>query len=90
MYELCVAAQLPWLGPAPVRSASCLYTSTASGDFVITHHPDHDSVVIVSACSGHGFKHSPAIGEAVAQLLSDGQSELDLTPFALPSVGVTQ
>jgi sarcosine oxidase len=90
LYERCVAAQLPWLGPVPVRSASCLYTSTATGDFVIAHHPDHDSVLIVSACSGHGFKHSPAIGEAVAQLLSDGQSELDVTPFALPSVGVTQ
>jgi sarcosine oxidase len=90
MYERHVSGQLPWLGPVPVRSASCLYTSTASGDFVIARHPDHDSVLIVSACSGHGFKHSPAIGEAVAQLLSDGQSELDLAPFALPSVGVGQ
>jgi glycine/D-amino acid oxidase-like deaminating enzyme len=30
-------------------------------------HPEHDTVLIVSPCSGHGFKHSPAVGEAVAQ-----------------------
>jgi sarcosine oxidase len=37
----------------------------------------------VSPCSGHGFKHSPAIGEAVAQWVTDGTPELDLGPFRL-------
>jgi sarcosine oxidase len=52
---------------------------------VIDRHPEHDSVLVVSACSGHGFKHSPAIGEAVAQLLSTGASDIDLAPFSLPA-----
>jgi sarcosine oxidase len=38
---------------------------------------------VASPCSGHGFKHSPAIGEALAELALAGQSRLDLTPFSL-------
>lgn len=84
MYRRHVAAALPWVGPEPVRSASCLYTCTTSGDFVIDRHPEHDRVLVVSACSGHGFKHSPAIGEALAELLTGARCELDLGPFVLP------
>ena len=47
-----IAANIPWLGAAALRSAACLYTSTASGDFVIDRHPTHESVVIVSPCFG--------------------------------------
>jgi sarcosine oxidase len=39
--------------------------------------------VVVSPCSGHGFKHSAAIGEAVAQLALTGKSAIDLQPFGL-------
>jgi sarcosine oxidase len=49
---------------------------------VIDRHPEHDSVLIVSACSGHGFKHSPAIGEAVAQSLTERQPTIDLSAFS--------
>jgi sarcosine oxidase len=40
-------------------------------------------VLVASPCSGHGFKHSAAIGEALAELAIDGASRLDLTPFSL-------
>jgi sarcosine oxidase len=40
-------------------------------------------VLIVSACSGHGFKHSPAIGEAVAQWLTGQGPDIDLGAFSL-------
>jgi sarcosine oxidase len=83
MYARYVAPHLPWLGPEPLRTVSCLYTNVYDNRFVIDRHPDHDAVLIVSPCSGHGFKHSPAIGEAVSQWVLDGASELDLGPFAL-------
>jgi sarcosine oxidase len=83
MYEQYIALRLPWLGPRPLRTMSCLYTNAYDNRFLIDRHPDHDAVLIVSPCSGHGFKHSPAIGEAVAQWVLDGASDLDLTPFAL-------
>jgi sarcosine oxidase len=83
MYRDYVDRRLPWLGPEPVRTASCLYTCTRGSRFVIDRHPQHESVLVVSPCSGHGFKHSPAIGEAVAGWALDGKPSLDLAPFAL-------
>jgi sarcosine oxidase len=75
----------PWVSAQPLRTVSCLYTNTRGSRFMIGPHPEHPRVTIVAACSGHGFKHSPAIGEAVAQTIVDGSSEIDLTPFAIPS-----
>ena len=85
LYRDYVRHRLPWLGPRTLRSASCLYTSTRANRFVIDEHPDHDAVLIVSACSGHGFKHSPAIGEAVARWATGDAtaSGPDLTHFRL-------
>jgi sarcosine oxidase len=87
MYERCIKPHLPWLGAQPLRTSSCLYTSTRGSRFVIDRHPEHDAVLIVSPCSGHGFKHSPAIGEAVAQWVTGGTSDIDLSAFGLSQVG---
>ena len=82
-----IGQRLPWLGPAPVRSVSCLYTSTRGNRFVIDRHPAHKNVMIVSACSGHGFKHSAAVGEAVAQSMTGRSPQIDLRPFQFPHAG---
>ncbi len=78
-----VTGRLRGATPTPSRSAACLYTVTPDSGFVIDRHPDMDRVIVVSACSGHGFKHSAGIGEAVAQLAIDGRSAIDLAPFRL-------
>jgi sarcosine oxidase len=49
----------------PVRVETCLYTSTSDERFVLERH---GSVVVGSACSGHGFKFAPAIGKRLASL----------------------
>jgi sarcosine oxidase len=85
MYRHCIEHRIPWLGPDPVRTLSCLYTCTRGSRFIIDRHPEHEAVLIVSPCSGHGFKHSPAIGEAVAEWVTEGRSGLDLEPFSLPA-----
>jgi sarcosine oxidase len=64
-------------------SAVCLYTNTPDHHFVIDWHPDHPNVLVVSPCSGHGFKFSSAIGEIVADLVTSGQSGFDLSPFSI-------
>jgi sarcosine oxidase len=78
-----LGARLPWLTGGVVRAVPCLYTCTRGSRFVIDRHPEHDAVTIVSACSGHGFKHSPAIGEAVAQWMTGSETTVDLAPFRL-------
>ena len=62
------------------RSVTCLYTNTPDGHFLIGPHPRHDEVLVVSACSGHGFKFASAIGEAVADI-AIGVPRPDLEPF---------
>jgi sarcosine oxidase len=40
-------------------------------------------VILASPCSGHGFKHSPAVGEALCEMVIDGAAGLDLGAFSL-------
>lgn len=82
MYEGHVKDQIDGLWPRTVRSEVCMYTVTPDSGFIVDAHPDAPAVTIVSACSGHGFKHSPAIGEAVAERIATGKSRLDLAPFS--------
>ena len=66
-----------------LKAATCLYTVTPDSGFIVDDLPGQVRILAVSACSGHGFKHSAAVGEAVAQRLTEDGSVLDLTPFAL-------
>jgi sarcosine oxidase len=68
-----VAPHIRGLSGGCVRAVSCLYTMTADFRFVIETHPEHPGVVIASPCSGHGFKHSAAIGERLALLVTEGR-----------------
>ena len=56
---------LPGLIPEPYAETTCLFTNTPNEDFVID---EVDGLVIVSACSGHGAKFAPLLGEFVADL----------------------
>ncbi len=66
LYEDKVAPCFPGLSGECVKAVACLYTMTADCHFVIEPHPDFPSITIASPCSGHGFKHSAAIGERLA------------------------
>ena len=64
-------------------AAICLYTNAPGARFVIDTHLEHERVIFASPCSGHGFKHSAAIGEALADQLRNCPSKVDLSPFDL-------
>jgi sarcosine oxidase len=75
---------LPHLSAAPLReSETCLFANTPDHDFIIDFHPNHPQVLISSPCSGHGFKFGSAIGELQADLLTNGRTSIDLSPFSL-------
>jgi sarcosine oxidase len=82
MYEKYVKNKLPGLSNKCVKAASCLYTVTPDHKFVIDYHPKHKNVIVASPCSGHGFKHSAAIGEVLTQLALQGKSEIDVSAFS--------
>ncbi|MGY2047657.1 N-methyl-L-tryptophan oxidase [Methylobacterium sp. JK268] len=78
-----VAGRLAGVAPRALASVACLYTVTPDRGFLIDEHPACDRVLVVSACSGHGFKHSAGLGAAVAERLATGRSGIDLAPFRL-------
>lgn len=63
------------------ESATCLYTNTPDGHFIVDAHPGVPEVLVASACSGHGFKFAPAVGEALADLALGTEPRVDLSPF---------
>jgi sarcosine oxidase len=77
-----VAGRIEGLPPSWLRSAPCVYTTAPGSRFIIGPDPAREGVIVVSACSGHGFKHSAAIGEAVATLALEGVTPEVLKPFA--------
>jgi sarcosine oxidase len=81
MYKDYVQGRLPGISERCGTAASCLYTTTPDSNFVIDVHPDNDRIIIASPCSGHGFKHSAAIGEALAEQVIDGKSKIDISSF---------
>jgi sarcosine oxidase len=82
MHATYVEPFFPGLGPDCARTAVCLYTCVDRARFIIDFHPASRRVIVASPCSGHGFKHSAAIGEALSQLAIDGKSRFELGGFA--------
>jgi sarcosine oxidase len=82
-YSDYVRERLPGLSDRCASAASCLYTTTPDSNFVIDFHPDSDRIIIASPCSGHGFKHSAAIGEVLAELAVNGASTIDISSFSI-------
>ena len=63
------------------HTAACFYTNTPDRHYLIDRHPQHSQVTYATCCSGHGFKASPAVGEALADLALDRQPCVDIGPF---------
>lgn len=84
MYREHVAGRLRGVTPRLTRAASCLYTVMPRSDFFVDELPGQEQILAVSACSGHGFKHSAGMGEALAQR-AIGEAGIDLSAFAMDS-----
>lgn len=84
MYERFIRPRLRGISNRCVRAEVCLYTVFAEDQgFLIDRHPAMDRVLVASACSGHGFKHSPAIGELLAKMaLDEAHEDIGMLGFA--------
>jgi sarcosine oxidase len=78
-----VETYFPTLPGGPVDASVCTYTNTPDGHFILDRHPAHPNLFLVSACSGHGFKFAPAIGELVADTLTGGDTRVDASVFGI-------
>ncbi len=65
-----VAFRFPSLKDAPlIETRVCQYEETPDGHFIVDRHPANENVWLLGGGSGHGFKHGPAIGEMMAELI---------------------
>lgn len=79
-----LVARLVPAASGELRDASvCVYTNTPDELFVVDALPESPQVIVVSPCSGHGFKFVPALGEAVAALALGEQPAADLSAFSV-------
>lgn len=83
MWARHAAGRVRGVSGRPVASRACLYTMAPDSRFLVGRDPDRPRVVVVSACSGHGFKHAPAVGDLVASLVCDPAPPPELAPFAV-------
>jgi len=72
-----IAFRFPGMKDAPlVETRVCQYEQTPDSSFIVDRHPRAEHVWLVGGGSGHGFKHGPALGEHVAEMvLKDREPE---------------
>ncbi|WP_158743115.1 N-methyl-L-tryptophan oxidase [Acidisphaera sp. L21] len=85
-YQLHIASKLRGVSDRLVKAATCLYTVTPDAHFIVDRLWENDAVIAASACSGHGFKHSPAMGEHLATLATEPAAAYE-PAFALSRFG---
>jgi len=87
LYRTYIAPRLPDVSPTCVRSATCLYTVAPGARFLIDQLELSERILFASACSGHGFKHSAAVGEALVRRALGMDALVDLRPFSAGKLG---
>jgi glycine/D-amino acid oxidase-like deaminating enzyme len=72
-----LAFRFPAMKDAPlIETRVCQYEQTSDSHFIVDRHPRMENVWLLGGGSGHGFKHGPALGEMMAELiLKDGEAE---------------
>ena len=77
--------RLPQANGALASAAVCRYANTPDGHFALDER--EPSLLVVSACSGHGFKFAPVIGEIVALRVRGMAAPFDLCQFEAERFG---
>ncbi|MEA2178845.1 MAG: hypothetical protein QOG77_2142 [Solirubrobacteraceae bacterium] len=72
-----VQRHLPAAAGDVLSTLTCMYAVTPDRRFVVGELPGTPQVLACSACSGHGFKFAPALGEALSDLVA-GAARPDL------------
>ena len=74
--------------PVADRYSICMYTMSPDGHFFVDRHPQFPHVVLGAGFSGHGFKFTPVIGQALADLAVDGSTSLPIDFLQLDRPGL--
>jgi sarcosine oxidase len=69
-------AAAPGLAGRLVEAATCLYTMSPDGQFLVGRRRGSRHTWFAAGLSGHGFKLAPALGDALAELAIHGRTDL--------------
>ena len=77
-------AHIPAVRTPCREHAVCLYTMSPDEHFIVDRHPADPRIVFAAGLSGHGFKFTPVLGQALAELATEGVTR---QPTAFLSLG---
>jgi sarcosine oxidase len=66
-----------------LRMQTCMYTNTPDGHFLLDRAAHDARIVIGSACSGHGFKFAPVLGDILADMAQNKPPRFPIDGFSL-------
>lgn len=66
----------------PTDSKTCLYTMTKDEEFRVGAIERNPRVILMSPCSGHGFKFGPLMGRIIADLCETGMCDYDIARWS--------
>lgn len=78
-----LARCLPAVGTTQIKHSVCFYTMSPDENFIVDCHPASERVVFAAGLSGHGFKFTSVLGEALAALSLDGGTSLPIEFLSL-------
>lgn len=77
-----VKTLFPKLEHLPAQAKNCFYTMSQDESFLIGNSKTLTATYFASACSGHGYKFAPSIGDALANMAVGQQPCLSLSEFS--------
>ena len=86
--EQFLANHLPGVGRPFSHFSVCMYTLTPDEHFIVDRHPADPRIVLAAGLSGHGFKFTCVLGEALADLAMNGRTELPIGFLSLDRSGL--
>jgi len=77
-----IRSRIPALNGEVSHAATCMYTMTPDGHFIIDAHPEYPQVSLAAGFSGHGFKFSSVVGEILSDLAMKRETSSDIAFFS--------
>jgi sarcosine oxidase len=77
-----IARYVPVLDGEFLDAKTCMYTNTPDEHFVISTHPEYPQVAIAAGFSGHGYKFCSVVGEILADLATNGETDHPIDLFS--------
>jgi glycine/D-amino acid oxidase-like deaminating enzyme len=85
--EQFLQTHLPGVNRRLGRHSVCFYTMSPDEHFIVDRNPANENTLLAAGLSGHGFKFTNVLGEALADLALAGRTELPIGFLGLGRFG---